>query len=74
MRVHVWPLNCDVCGGEGMGTADTNRAAWSAYGTVVHSNPEVCRVVIEDERRRTAARIAELESRMAEQEPTGGER
>jgi hypothetical protein len=59
MRVHIWPTACSVCGGEGMTTSAGNDAQWRG-ATMVHSDPEICRMNVERERREMQERIDEL--------------
>jgi hypothetical protein len=50
VRVHIFAVNCDVCGGEGAADIRTSAAAWDAYATVAHVDPSVCRDNLRRER------------------------
>lgn len=52
MKIHTFPLTCDVCGGDGHGTIQTAGAAWDRRSTIVHTDPRVCRDYLDRERRR----------------------
>lgn len=73
MRVHIYPLTCDICGGGGMGTSSANAAAWNLHARVVHSNPDVCRAVLEQMRRELESSAAPSEGEdKAGRPPSGG--
>lgn len=42
MNPFIYPVVCDVCGGEGVGSAKTAAAMWSHGHIVTHDNPAVC--------------------------------
>lgn len=52
MNIYQFPVTCDICGGEGMGTYRTAGAAWDTRSTITHIDPRVCRDNLDRERRR----------------------
>lgn len=52
MRIYTFPVMCDVCGGDGVGTIQTAGTAWDARNTIRHRDPAVCADVLRAERRR----------------------
>lgn len=42
MNPYQFPVTCDVCGGEGVGTIQTAGAAWLADSQIRHRDPRVC--------------------------------
>lgn len=46
MNPYTFPVTCDTCGGEGMGTIQAAGAAWVRGSFVTHSDPRVCRDVL----------------------------
>jgi hypothetical protein len=52
MNPYQFPVTCEVCGGEGMGTFRTAGAAWRRGSFITHNNPAVCRDNLDRERRK----------------------
>jgi len=42
MNPFQYPVTCDVCGGEGVGTVRTAGAAWMEGSFISHTDPRVC--------------------------------
>ena len=43
MKKLMFPVTCDVCGGDGVGTLKTHLANWSLRpGVISHDDPSVC--------------------------------
>lgn len=55
MRIHTFPVTCDICGGDGMGTIQTAAAQWDTRCEVRHTDPAVCAVVLREECRKLDA-------------------
>jgi hypothetical protein len=47
MKDYEFPVTCDVCGGEGVGSIQTAAAAWQTRYRIVHNDPDVCRYNLE---------------------------
>ncbi len=62
MRIHSFPLVCDVCGGEGVGTIRTAGAAWEPGSEIRHNNPAVCAAHLARRKRDLDRREAVLSS------------
>ena len=45
---HTHPVTCAICGGGGLGTIDTAAAGWDSRSQIVHSDPTVCRQVLDE--------------------------
>lgn len=60
MNPYQFPVTCDVCGGEGVGTSRTNAAAWDARSTIVHTNPADCRYYLDKKRRELEKQIEQM--------------
>ena len=43
MKQPTFEMQCDVCGGGGLGTIEELGAQWNADISVVHSDPNTCR-------------------------------
>lgn len=64
MNIYTFPVTCDVCGGEGVGTLRMSAASWLRDSTIVHTDPRVCRDYLELERKRVEQERRELLRRM----------
>lgn len=55
MNPYIFPVCCHICGGEGLGDIHVMSGAWT--GSVVHSDPNVCRANLEAQRRAMEAKM-----------------
>lgn len=60
MNPYTFPVTCDVCGGEAVGTLRTSAASWLRDTTIAHRDPRVCRDYLERERTRVEKEKREL--------------
>ena len=50
MKTHVIETTCSICGGEGMATPRTAASEWTAGNEIVHTDPNICRRILEQKR------------------------
>lgn len=63
MRLHWFPATCAVCGGDGVTTARDVGASWSERG-VVHTDPGICRAILDRKRREIEALLEEAKAKL----------
>lgn len=60
MRIHSFDVECEVCGGPGVGTIRTAAAAWDPRSRVSHVDPRDCAHYLEQKKRDLDKREAAL--------------
>ncbi len=74
MNPYQFPVTCEVCGEEAMGTIQTSAAAWQG-ATIYHRDPRVCADNLAYRRESMARKEKELderEMRLREKEQNNG--
>lgn len=68
MNPFQFPVTCTVCGGEGMGTAETAGASWFADTEIHHSDPRVCASNLRKKKRDLERREEALKEKLQKME------